>query len=81
MEPQVKVALIIAGAIIVGISLWMYLSPYQSCVRGETARMETYNIGIANGEFDTDTTGRPDLIGSPRGVAQAGCARAVGGAR
>jgi hypothetical protein len=40
MTPQLKAALIIAGAIIVGISLWMYFSPYQSCVRAETAKID-----------------------------------------
>ena len=35
MSPQVKAALIIAGAIIVGISLWIFFSPFQTCMRAE----------------------------------------------
>ena len=35
MSPQVKAALIIAGAIIVSTALWIYFSPFQSCVRAE----------------------------------------------
>ena len=34
MSPQVKAALIIAGAIIVGISLWIFFSPFQTCMAG-----------------------------------------------
>jgi hypothetical protein len=33
MSPQVKAALIIAGAIIITMALWIYFSPFQSCVR------------------------------------------------
>ena len=84
MSPQVKAALIIAGGIIVGISLWMYLSPYQSCVRAETASLETRNIRIANGELDhrsslTNITSRPDLIDDPGRRARLTCARVLGG--
>ena len=46
MSPQVKAALIIAGAIIVGISLWIFFSPFQTCMRagrgGESTAVTTF---------------------------------------
>ena len=33
MSELVKAAIIIAVAIIVGVGLWLYFSPYHSCVR------------------------------------------------
>ena len=35
MTPQVKAALIIAGAIIIATALWIYFSPFQTCMRLE----------------------------------------------
>ena len=40
MTPQVKAALIIAGAIIIATALWIYFSPFQTCVRAQTAPWE-----------------------------------------
>ena len=34
MDNSVKIALIIAGAIIIAVAAYLYFSPYQSCVRG-----------------------------------------------
>jgi hypothetical protein len=33
MTPQVKGALIIGAAIIIGVAIWTYFSPYQSSIR------------------------------------------------
>lgn len=33
MNDAVKIALIIAAAIILSVGLWLYFSPYQQCVR------------------------------------------------
>lgn len=41
MNNSVKIALIIAAAIIVGVSIFVYFSPYQSCVRGMRAGAPT----------------------------------------
>ena len=38
MNNQVKAALIIGGSILVAIGLWIYFSPYQTCVRAEYDR-------------------------------------------
>ena len=37
---NVKVAAIIGGAIIVAVAIWLYFSPYQSCVRAQIAAWE-----------------------------------------
>jgi hypothetical protein len=37
MSPQVKAALIIAGAIIITMAMWIYFSSYQTCVRARDA--------------------------------------------
>ena len=36
----VKVAAIIGGAIIVAVAMWLYFSPYQSCVRARISANE-----------------------------------------
>jgi hypothetical protein len=33
MDPQITAALIIAAAILVATALWIYFSPFQTCVR------------------------------------------------
>ena len=33
MDNQIKAALILGGAILVAVLLWIYFSPYYSCVR------------------------------------------------
>jgi len=33
MSDLVKAALIVAAAIVVAVSIWIYFSPYNSCVR------------------------------------------------
>ena len=40
MTPEVKAALIVAGAIIIATALWIYFSPLQTCVR--LARANNY---------------------------------------
>jgi len=40
MSPQVKAALIIAGAIIIATALWIYFSPFQTCVRVRDAQYD-----------------------------------------
>ena len=46
MTPQVKVALIIAGAILIATALWIYFSPFQSCVRARTQVLEEQGVDI-----------------------------------
>jgi hypothetical protein len=38
MSDPIKAALILGGAIIVAVGLWIYFSPYQSCLRNAMAR-------------------------------------------
>jgi hypothetical protein len=33
MDSQIKAALILGGAIIIAVALWIYFGPYHSCVR------------------------------------------------
>jgi hypothetical protein len=33
MDNQIKAAFILGGAIIIAVCLWIYFSPYHSCVR------------------------------------------------
>ena len=41
MSETVKAAIIIAAAIVIGVALWVYFSPYQSCVRAGHAKRDT----------------------------------------
>lgn len=41
MSDSVKIALIIAGGLIASVSLYLYFSPYQTCVRAETAYLKS----------------------------------------
>jgi hypothetical protein len=38
MDSRVAESLILASAILAGVGLWIYFSPYQECVRAEYAR-------------------------------------------
>ena len=40
MSPLVKSALIIAAALLIAVVLWIYFSPYWSCVRSIDQRNE-----------------------------------------
>jgi len=46
MTPQVKAALIIAGAIIIATTLWIYFSPYQTCLRAFSNSLSSANGAI-----------------------------------
>jgi hypothetical protein len=41
MSSQVKMALIIGESILLAVSLWIYFSPYQTCVRAWTQQRWT----------------------------------------
>ncbi|MFA7264316.1 MAG: hypothetical protein WC068_14960 [Caulobacter sp.] len=47
MTEKVKVALIIAGGAVVVTCLWLYFSPYQSCVRAKAAYGSSYETDPA----------------------------------
>ena len=48
---NVKVAAIIGGAIIVSVAIWLYFSPYQSCVRAEIALYEVNDTEYSPGSI------------------------------
>ena len=56
MDQLSKAALILGTAIVIAVSVWVYFSPYQSCVRGlndeQNARRAPYICARALGGVD-----------------------------
>ena len=46
MSPQVKAALIVAGAIVIATALWIYFSPFQTCLRAFSNSLSSANGAI-----------------------------------
>jgi len=53
MNDPVKIAIVVGAALIAVVAIWVYFSPYQSCVRAErergTERAEYYCGAVTSG--------------------------------
>jgi len=49
MNDRVKSALVIGAAIVIATLLWIYFSPYHTCVRAERAENAEWRCAIAMG--------------------------------
>ena len=56
----VKVAAIIGGAIIVAVAMWLYFSPYQSCVRAQLADYARIDMERSSAAMLAATTCSPN---------------------
>ena len=62
---MIKAALIVAAAILMGVALYLYYSPYQQCVRARPAGLKRDILGA---DYDDKTT---------RNAARISCAQAA----
>lgn len=56
MSDKVKIAFIVATALVAAVGLWVYFSPYQTCLRSFPDGYTYRESPIGSGEFVRDQT-------------------------